>query len=195
MRTSTIERNTAETKIRLRLNIDGTGKSSINTGSGFLDHMLTLFSRHGRFDLEIECDGDTHVDLHHTTEDVGICLGKAFSECLGDKKGIERYGDIILPMDEVLMICAVDISGRDWLGFNVELPARKVGDFDTELAEEFMLGFVRNSGITLHFRQLDGKNTHHIIEAVFKAFGRALGKAVSVNKEYADEVPSTKGIL
>lgn len=195
MRTSTIERNTAETKIRLRLNIDGTGKSSINTGSGFLDHMLTLFSRHGRFDLELECDGDTHVDLHHTTEDVGICLGKAFSECLGDKKGIERYGDIILPMDEVLMICAVDISGRDWLGFNVELPARKVGDFDTELAEEFMLGFVRNSGITLHFRQLDGKNTHHIIEAVFKAFGRALGKAVSVNKEYADEVPSTKGIL
>lgn len=195
MRTSTIERNTAETKIRLRLNIDGTGKSSINTGSGFLDHMLTLFSRHGRFDLELECDGDTHVDLHHTTEDVGICLGRAFSECLGDKKGIERYGDIILPMDEVLMICAVDISGRDWLGFNVELPARKVGDFDTELAEEFMLGFVRNSGITLHFRQLDGKNTHHIIEAVFKAFGRALGKAVSVNKEYADEVPSTKGIL
>lgn len=195
MRTSTIERNTAETKIRLRLNIDGTGKSSINTGSGFLDHMLTLFSRHGRFDLELECDGDTHVDLHHTTEDVGICLGKAFSECLGDKKGIERYGDIILPMDEVLMICAVDISGRDWLGFNVELPARKVGDFDTELAEEFMLGFVRNSGITLHFRQFDGKNTHHIIEAVFKAFGRALGKAVSVNKEYADEVPSTKGIL
>lgn len=195
MRTSTIERNTAETKIRLRLNIDGTGKSSINTGSGFLDHMLTLFSRHGRFDLELECDGDTHVDLHHTTEDVGICLGKAFSECLGDKKGIERYGDIILPMDEVLMICAVDISGRDCLGFNVELPARKVGDFDTELAEEFMLGFVRNSGITLHFRQLDGKNTHHIIEAVFKAFGRALGKAVSVNKEYADEVPSTKGIL
>ncbi|MDO4481879.1 MAG: imidazoleglycerol-phosphate dehydratase HisB [Bacillota bacterium] len=195
MRTAVIERNTAETKIRLRLNIDGTGKSVINTGSGFLDHMLTLFSRHGRFDLELECIGDTHVDLHHTTEDVGICLGKAFSECIGDKKGIERYGDIILPMDEVLMVCAADISGRDYLGFSVDLPAQKVGDFDTELTEEFMLGFVRNSGVTLHFKQLSGKNTHHIIEAMFKAFGRVMKKAVSINKEYADEVPSTKGVL
>lgn len=195
MRTTKIERNTSETKIQLELNIDGNGNSEINTGCGFLDHMLTLFSRHGKFDLEVLCNGDTDVDYHHTVEDIGICLGKAFSDCIGDKKGIERYGDITLPMDEVLMICAVDISGRDYLGFGVEIPTQKVGNFDTELVEEFMLGFVRNANLTLHFKQLSGKNSHHIIEAMFKAFGRAMNKAVSVNLKYKDEIPSTKGVL
>ena len=195
MRTTKIERNTAETKIKLELNIDGSGRSEINTGCGFLDHMLTLFSKHGRFDLNLFCDGDVNVDYHHTTEDVGICLGKAFADCIGDKKGIERYGDITLPMDETLMICAVDISGRDYLGYDVDIPTQKVGDFDTELVEEFMLGFVRNAGITLHFKQLAGKNAHHIIEAMFKAFGRTMGKAVSIDPRYKDEIPSTKGVL
>ena len=195
MRTTKIERNTAETKIKLELNIDGSGRSEINTGCGFLDHMLTLFSKHGRFDLDLFCDGDVNVDYHHTTEDVGICLGKAFADCIGDKKGIERYGDITLPMDETLMICAVDISGRDYLGYDVDIPTQKVGDFDTELVEEFMLGFVRNAGITLHFKQLAGKNSHHIIEAMFKAFGRTMGKAVSIDPRYKDEIPSTKGVL
>lgn len=195
MRTTKIERNTAETKIKLELNIDGSGRSEINTGCGFLDHMLTLFSRHGRFDLGLTCDGDINVDYHHTTEDVGICLGKAFADCIGDKKGIERYGDITLPMDETLMICAIDISGRDYLGYDVDIPTQKVGDFDTELVEEFMLGFVRNAGITLHFKQLAGRNSHHIIEGMFKAFGRAMKKAVAINKEYQDEIPSTKGVL
>ena len=195
MRTTKIERNTAETKIKLELNIDGSGRSEINTGCGFLDHMLTLFSKHGRFDLDLFCDGDVNVDYHHTTEDVGICLGKAFADCIGNKKGIERYGDITLPMDETLMICAVDISGRDYLGYDVDIPTQKVGDFDTELVEEFMLGFVRNAGITLHFKQLAGKNSHHIIEAMFKAFGRTMGKAVSIDPRYKDEIPSTKGVL
>lgn len=195
MRSTNIQRNTAETKIRLALNLDGSGKSTINTSCGFLDHMLTLFAKHGRFDLDLECEGDVNVDYHHTTEDIGICLGQAFSECLGEKKGIERYGDIILPMDEALMLCAVDISGRDYLGFDVDIPAHKVGDFDTELVEEFFLGFVRNARLTLHFKQLSGKNTHHIIEAMFKAFGRTMKKAVFINEAFSDEIPSTKGVL
>ncbi len=195
MRKFSINRTTNETAINLILNIDGSGKSAIDTKCGFLDHMLTLFAKHGHFDLELVCDGDINVDYHHSAEDIGICLGKAFAECLGDKKGIERYGEIILPMDEVLMLCAVDISGRDCLGFDVEIPNSKVGDFDTELVEEFLLGFVRNANITLHFHQFTGKNTHHIIEAVFKAFGRAMAKAVKINTAFADEVPSSKGLL
>lgn len=195
MRTTTLERNTAETKIKLSLNIDGKGVSDINTNCGFLDHMLTLFAKHGRFDLALSCNGDINVDYHHTVEDVGICLGKAFADCIGDKKGIVRYGDITLPMDETLMICAVDISGRDYLGYDVDIPAQKVGELDTELIEEFMLGFVRNANLTLHFKQLAGKNSHHIIEGMFKAFGRAMKKAVAIDKEYQNEIPSTKGVL
>lgn len=195
MRKSEIIRKTAETDIVLRLNLDGSGRSSIDTGCGFLDHMLTLFSRHGRFDLEVTCKGDTYVDYHHTTEDIGIALGSAFKEALGDMKGITRYGDIILPMDETLMVCAVDVSGRDCLGFDVSIPAAKVGDFDTELVKEFFLGFVRKAQLTLHFKQLAGENTHHIIEAMFKAFGRTMGKAVKIDEIYKDEIPSTKGVL
>lgn len=195
MRKSEIIRKTAETDIVLRLDLDGSGKSGIDTGCGFLDHMLTLFSRHGRFDLEVACKGDTYVDYHHTNEDIGIALGSAFKEALGDMKGITRYGDIILPMDETLMVCAVDISGRDCLGFDVSIPADKVGDFDTELVKEFFLGFVRKAEVTLHFKQLAGENTHHIIEAMFKAFGRTMGKAVKIDQVYKDEIPSTKGVL
>lgn len=195
MRKSEIIRKTAETDIVLRLDLDGSGRSGIDTGCGFLDHMLTLFSRHGRFDLEVACKGDTYVDYHHTTEDIGIALGSAFKEALGDMKGITRYGDIILPMDETLMVCAVDISGRDCLGFDVSIPADKVGDFDTELVKEFFLGFVRKAEVTLHFKQLAGENTHHIIEAMFKAFGRTMGKAVKIDQVYKDEIPSTKGVL
>ena len=195
MRTSEINRNTNETKIALKLNLDGTGRSSVATGCGFLDHMLTLFARHGRFDLDLRCEGDTWVDYHHTVEDVGICLGQAFAQCIGDKKGIVRYGDITLPMDETLMICAVDISGRAYLGYDVQIPNPKVGDFDTELAEEFFLGFVREARVTLHFKQLAGKNTHHIIEGMFKAFGRAMRKAASIDPDFAEDVPSTKGVL
>lgn len=195
MRKSEIIRKTAETDIVLRLDLDGSGKSGIDTGCGFLDHMLTLFSRHGRFDLEVACKGDTYVDYHHTTEDIGIALGSAFKEALGDMKGITRYGDIILPMDETLMVCAVDVSGRDCLGFDVSIPADKVGDFDTELVKEFFLGFVRKAEVTLHFKQLAGENTHHIIEAMFKAFGRTMGKAVKIDQVYKDEIPSTKGVL
>lgn len=195
MRKSEIIRKTAETDIVLRLDLDGSGKSGIDTGCGFLDHMLTLFSRHGRFDLEVACKGDTYVDYHHTTEDIGIALGNAFKEALGDMKGITRYGDIILPMDETLMVCAVDVSGRDCLGFDVSIPADKVGDFDTELVKEFFLGFVRKAEVTLHFKQLAGENTHHIIEAMFKAFGRTMGKAVKIDQIYKDEIPSTKGVL
>ncbi len=195
MRKSEIIRKTAETDIVLRLDLDGSGRSGIDTGCGFLDHMLTLFSRHGRFDLEVACKGDTYVDYHHTTEDIGIALGSAFKEALGDMKGITRYGDIILPMDETLMVCAVDVSGRDCLGFDVSIPADKVGDFDTELVKEFFLGFVRKAEVTLHFKQLAGENTHHIIEAMFKAFGRTMGKAVKIDQVYKDEIPSTKGVL
>lgn len=195
MRTSAIERNTAETKIKLSLNIDGNGKSEINTGCGFLDHMLTLFAKHGRFDLAVKCDGDTNVDYHHTVEDIGIVLGTAFSEALGDKKGIERYGDIILPMDEALILTAVDLSGRAYLGFDLEIPTEKVGDFDTELVKEFWLGFIRTAQCTLHIKQLAGGNSHHIIEGAFKAAARALAKAVKINSDYKDEIPSTKGVL
>lgn len=195
MRTSEIVRKTAETEISLSLNLDGTGKSEISTGVGFLDHMLTLFARHGRFDLKVECKGDTWVDDHHSTEDIGICLGLAFREALGDCKGITRYGDSILPMDETLILCAVDISGRGHLEYGLEIPGEKVGTFDTELVEEFFIAFSRKAEMTLHLVQLRGKNTHHIIEGAFKAAGRALRKAVSVEEAYRDEVPSTKGVL
>lgn len=195
MRTGNIQRKTAETDVSLYINLDGTGKSSIDTGIGFLDHMLTLFSAHSRFDLNISCKGDTRVDFHHSTEDIAICLGKAFRAALGDMRGIRRYSDIVLPMDEALVMCAVDISGRSFLGCRLELPSQKVGDFDTELCEEFLAAFVREAGVTLHVRQLDGKNTHHIIEAVFKALGRTLGSACDIDPKYAGEIPSTKGVL
>ena len=195
MRTSDISRVTAETDIRLSLDLDGRGTSEIDTGVGFLDHMLTLFARHARFDLYVKAKGDVYVDDHHTVEDVGIVLGQAFAEAVGDKKGICRYGDIVLPMDEALILCAVDISGRDYLGYSLEIPTEKVGTFDMELAEEFWLSFVRNARVTLHLKQLAGSNSHHIIEGAFKAAARALGQAVSIDGAYADEVPSTKGLL
>ena len=195
MRTSEIKRDTAETKIALTLNLDGTGESEIDTGCGFLDHMLTLFAKHGRFDLTVKCDGDVEVDDHHTVEDIGICLGKAFSEAVGDKKGIVRYGNFILPMDEALILCAVDISGRDVLSFKADIPAAKVGTFDTELTKEFFLAFVRNCRMALHIQQLDGENSHHIIEGMFKAFGRVMRSAVSIDAKFSNEVPSTKGVL
>lgn len=195
MRTSKITRNTKETNIELSLNLDGTGKSSVDTGCGFLDHMLTLFARHGRFDLDVVCQGDTYVDYHHTAEDVGIVLGTAFSNALADKKGIVRYGNFILPMDEALILSAVDISGRAYLSYSLQIPSQKVGDFDTELVEEFWLGFVRNSNITLHIRQLAGSNSHHIIEGAFKSVARALRSSVAIEEEYKDEIPSTKGVL
>lgn len=195
MRTSEIIRNTAETQITLKLDLDGTGKSSIATGVGFLDHMLTLFARHGRFDLEVTCNGDTQVDFHHTTEDIGIALGKAFSEALGEKRGIVRYGSTILPMDETLILSAVDISGRSYLAYDCTLPTQKVGDFDTELGEEFWLGFVRNADVTLHIRQLAGSNSHHILEGTFKSVARTLRDAVAVDPAFKDEIPSTKGVL
>lgn len=195
MRTAKIERNTAETKIFLELNLDGTGKSEIATGCGFLDHMLTLFSRHGSFDLTVRCQGDTYVDDHHTVEDIGIALGKALEIALGDKRGITRYGSFLLPMDEALILCALDISGRGYLGFGLEIPTAKVGTFDTELVEEFFLGLTRNANITLHLKQLDGKNSHHIIEGAFKAFGRALAQACAIDEKHAGEIPSTKGVL
>ena len=195
MRNAFINRATAETEISLRLELDGTGKSEIATGVGFLDHMLTLFARHARFDLSVQCKGDTYVDDHHSVEDIGIVLGQAFREALGDKRGIRRYGSMLLPMDEALILCAVDLSGRACLRNSVTLPTQKVGTFDTELVQEFLLGFVRKAEITLHFRMLDGENTHHIIEAMFKAMGRALSAAVSIDETYRDEIPSTKGVL
>ena len=195
MRTSEISRVTAETDIKLSLDLDGRGASDIDTGVGFLDHMLTLFAKHARFDLYVQAKGDNYVDDHHTVEDVGIVLGQAFAEAVGDKKGICRFGDCILPMDEALILCAVDISGRDYLGYALEIPTEKVGTFDTELAEEFWISFARNARVTLHLRQLAGSNSHHIIEGAFKAVARALRKAVSIDSAYADEVPSTKGML
>ncbi len=195
MRTSEISRTTAETDIKLTLDLDGRGRSDIDTGVGFLDHMLTLLAKHARFDLYVVAKGDNYVDDHHTVEDVGIALGQAFAEAVGDKKGICRYGDCILPMDEALIMCAVDISGRDYLGYALEIPAEKVGTFDTELVEEFWLGFTRNARVSLHIRQLAGRNSHHIIEGAFKAAGRTLRQAVSIESAYADEVPSTKGLL
>ena len=195
MRTAQIKRTTKETDIFLSLNLDGTGKAEIDTGVGFFDHMLTLFAHHGRFDLTVNCKGDTQVDAHHSVEDIAICLGKCFAEALGDMKGVTRYGDIILPMDETLILCAVDLSGRSCLRYNLEIPAQKVGEFDTELTEEFFESFVRNANITLHIRQLDGVNSHHIIEGAFKAFARALAKAVKLDPALADEIPSSKGVL
>ncbi|MBQ7118767.1 MAG: imidazoleglycerol-phosphate dehydratase HisB [Oscillospiraceae bacterium] len=195
MRVSEISRKTAETDIRLKLCLDGTGKSQIATGCGFLDHMLTLISRHARFDLEVFCEGDTYVDYHHTAEDIGIALGTAFNEAIGDKRGICRYGNMLLPMDESLILSAVDISGRAHLEYNLTLPQVKVGDFDTELVEEFFLGFVREAKITLHIKMLDGKNTHHIIEGAFKSVARSLRQAVAKDKDAENEIPSTKGVL
>ena len=195
MRKAEIKRDTAETKISLKLDLDGRGNSKVSTGVGFLDHMLTLFAKHGHFDLEISCIGDTQVDDHHSTEDIGICLGKAFANALGDKAGIYRYGDITLPMDEALILAAVDISGRSYLGYALEIPTEKVGSFDTELVEEFWIAFTSNAGLDLHLRQLAGKNSHHIIEGAFKAAGRALRKAVAIDPDFADEMPSTKGVL
>ena len=195
MRNATIERKTAETEILLTLALDGAGKGEIQTGCGFLDHMLTLFAKHGRFDLTLSCKGDTCVDDHHTVEDIGIALGKAFYDALGNKKGIHRYGDIVLPMDETLILAAVDFSGRAHLGFLLEIPTEKVGTFDTELVEEFFLGFVRQAACSLHIRKLDGKNSHHIIEGAFKAMGRCLRMACAIDPEFANEIPSTKGVL
>ena len=195
MRKHEIIRTTKETDISLALCLDGTGKSNIDTGCGFLDHMLTLFAKHGRFDLDVCCKGDVEVDYHHTAEDIGICLGIAFNKALGDKKGIVRYGDIILPMDEALVLAAVDISGRDYLGYTLDIPTEKIGDFDSELVKEFWLGFVRNAKLTLHIKKLDGENSHHIAEGAFKAVARVLKAAVAIDQQYADEIPSTKGVL
>lgn len=195
MRTAEIIRKTAETDICLKLNLDGRGESAISSGCGFLDHMLTLFSKHGRFDLELTCKGDTWVDDHHTVEDIGIALGTAFRQALGDKRGIVRYGSTILPMDESLILSAVDLSGRGYLGFDLQIPTQKVGTFDTELVEEFFLGFIRNAEVTLHIRQLAGSNSHHIIEGAFKSVARSLKAAVAIEPGFADEIPSTKGVL
>lgn len=195
MRTSTITRRTAETNIRLELNLDGTGKGDIDTGCGFLNHMLTLFAKHGRFDLAVKCVGDTDVDDHHTVEDIGICLGMAFAEALGDMAGIVRYGQTILPMDEALILTAVDISGRAHLGYGLDIPAQKIGTFDTELAQEFWLGFVRKANVALHFRQLAGTNSHHIVEGAFKSAARSLRAACAIDPSLNGEIPSTKGML
>ena len=195
MRRAEVNRETAETSIRLSLDLDGTGESEIDSGVGFLDHMLTLLARHGRFDLTLKCVGDTQVDDHHSVEDIGICLGRAFREALGDKRGICRYGDTLLPMDEALIQSAVDISGRSFLVFGLDIPTEKIGTFDTELVEEFFTAFTANAGLTLHLRQLSGKNSHHIVEGAFKSVARSLRKAVAVDPEFADDVPSTKGVL
>ena len=195
MRTADIKRKTTETDISLLLNLDGCGQSSVKTGCGFLDHMLTLFARHGQFDLTVRCDGDTYVDDHHTVEDVGICLGQAFRGALGDRRGVNRYGQCILPMDEALVLTAVDLSGRAYLAYGLTPPTVRVGTFDTQLVEEFLLAFVREAAITLHIRQLDGRNTHHIIEAGFKSLARALRQATSIDESAPDEIPSTKGVL
>ena len=195
MRCASIKRTTAETDISLELNLDGRGAGTVNCGCGFLDHMLTLFARHGRFDLTLTCQGDTDVDDHHTAEDVGIALGQAFADALGDKRGITRYGHTVLPMDEALILTAVDISGRGYLGYDLQIPTEKVGSFDTELVEEFWLAFTRTAGITLHIRQMAGRNSHHIIEGAFKSAARSLKAAVAIDRDYADEIPSTKGVL
>ena len=195
MRSSEIKRKTAETDISLSLCLDGSGESCINTGVGFLDHMLTLFAKHGRFDLDVTCKGDIEVDDHHSVEDIGICLGMAFAEALGDSRGITRYGDITLPMDEALILAAVNLGGRSHLEYGLEIPTEKVGTFDTELVEEFFIAFVRNAKMNLHILQFRGRNSHHIIEGTFKAVDRALAKAVSVQEAYKDEIPSTKGVL
>ena len=195
MRSAEIVRTTAETDISLNLSLDGTGKSVIDTGCGFLDHMLTLFAKHGRFDLNVSCKGDTYVDDHHTVEDIGIALGQAFAIALGDKRGIVRYGSLILPMDESLILSAVDLSGRSYLGYELQIPTEKVGSFDTELVEEFWLAFTREAKCNLHMQQLAGKNSHHIIEGAFKSVARSLRQAVAIDPDFANEIPSTKGVL
>lgn len=195
MRKAETVRKTGETDITLSLDIDGKGESEISSGVGFLDHMLTLFSRHGRFDLCLKCIGDTYVDDHHSTEDIAIALGSAFRKALGDKRGIKRYGDIILPMDEALVLASVDISGRSYIRFTSNFQTEKIGTFDVELLEDFFTSFAGNAGITLHIRQLDGRNSHHIAEAMFKAVARALRKAVEIDERAKDEIPSTKGVL
>lgn len=195
MRKAELERGTAETAIRLSLDLDGEGKSEIDTGCGFLDHMLTLFARHGRFDLKVSCKGDTYVDDHHTVEDIGICLGDAFARALGDKRGIVRYGSCTLPMDEALILTAVDISGRGMLCCALDIPTQKVGTFDTELTKEFLIAFARRSDMTVHVRQLAGENSHHIIEGAFKSLARSLRTAVSIDGRFSGEIPSTKGVL
>jgi len=194
-RSAQLRRDTGETHIKLALVVDGGGKYQNYTGVGFLDHMLDLFARHGRFDLRIEAEGDTHVDFHHVVEDVGITLGKAFREALGELRGVARYGNFFMPMDETLVLAAVDLSGRGYLNFDVELPAQKVGDFDTELCKEFFIAFARQLGCTLHIKKFYGENSHHIIEAVFKGAARALAQAVAIDPAYGDEIPSTKGVL
>jgi imidazoleglycerol-phosphate dehydratase len=195
MRKATCKRMTAETEILLTLDLDGTGKSEIASGVGFLDHMLTLFTRHARVDLSVSCAGDTTVDDHHSVEDIAIALGEALKEALAEKRGIQRYGSELLPMDEALVLCAIDLSGRGGLRYSANIPAQKIGSFDVELVQEFFTALSRTAGITLHIKQLDGENSHHIVEAMFKAFGRALKQAVSVDPSYADEIPSTKGVL
>lgn len=195
MRNSNIQRKTAETDIKLSLCLDGSGQSSIDTGCGFLDHMLTLFAKHARIDLEVSCKGDVAVDYHHSVEDVGICLGLALKEALGDCRGIKRYGSMLLPMDEALVLSALDVSGRAYLAYGLSIPAEKIGDFDSELVEEFFLALTRNANITLHVKQLDGRNSHHVAEAAFKAFARALREAVSLDASIGEEIPSTKGVL
>ena len=195
MRSAEVVRKTGETDIRVSLILEGSGKSVIGTGVGFLDHMLTLFARHGRFDLEVSCKGDTYVDDHHSVEDIGIALGKAFNQALADRKGIVRYGSMILPMDESLILSAVDLSGRGLLVYGLNIPAEKVGTFDTELTEEFFRAFAHNAGATLHVKQLEGKNSHHIIEGAFKSVARSLKIAVAIDADFAEEIPSTKGVL
>ena len=195
MRAAELSRTTAETDVRLRLELDGTGLSQIATGCGFLDHMLTLFARHGRFDLSVQCTGDTNVDDHHTVEDIGICLGDAFSEALGDKRGTVRYGSVLLPMDEALILTAVDVSGRGMLYWDMHIPTPKVGSFDTELAEEFFIALARRGDMTIHVRQLAGSNSHHIIEGAFKGLARSLSAAAAIDSRFPLEIPSTKGVL
>ena len=195
MRQAEIVRKTGETDIRVKLELDGTGICRIDTGVGFLDHMLELFARHGRFDLEVSCKGDTRVDDHHSTEDIGIAMGQAFDRALGEKKGIQRYGQMILPMDESLILSAVDLSGRGLLVYDLRIPTEKVGTFDTELTEEFFRALAHNARCTLHIRQLAGSNSHHIIEGTFKSVARSLRAAVKIDPECAGEIPSTKGVL
>lgn len=195
MRTAQIKRKTAETDITLTLKLDGTGKSSIATGVGFMDHMLTLFAKHGKFDIELKCSGDTEIDDHHSVEDIGIALGQAFEQALGNKTGICRYGSVILPMDEALLLAAVDFSGRSYLGYGLDIPTEKVGTFDTELVMEFWLAFAGNARCNLHLRQLAGSNSHHIIEGTFKAAARSMRAAVKIDEAFADDLPSTKGVL
>jgi len=195
MRKVKINRQTAETDIMLTLELDGTGTAEIATGCGFLNHMLTLFAHHGQFDLSVQCQGDTWVDDHHTVEDVGICLGQAFAQALGEKRGITRYGNFILPMDESLVLSAVDISGRSYLGYDLQIPTFKIGTFDTELVEEFFLAFVRQCPMSLHIKKLAGTNSHHIVEGAFKSVARSLKVAVALDAKNPDAIPSTKGVL